>query len=221
MKKTYNSISFSDRDTGMGSRIKLLPILLVILLIAALGAGGYFGYKFINARRNAVVSIEVTSLPTKYIYWVGQDINYTGLEITATRKNGKTFVVAFSDCNLSGYKNDVPMESRVIRVDYQNCTTFFSVEVREKPTATPVLKGISIITMPKTEYKAGDRLDATDGVILIEYTNALPERVNIINDMVTGYSKDCGPGIYELTVTYTDRELNQTATTTYTITVTE
>ncbi|MBO5867875.1 MAG: bacterial Ig-like domain-containing protein [Oscillospiraceae bacterium] len=220
MKRNQNNnISFGDYD-NKGSR-KLLPLLLTVLILLAVAAGGYFGYKFVSARRNAVVSIEVTSPPAKYIYWVGQDIDYTGLEVIATRKNGKTFAVDLNDCEINGFISEYAIEKLILTVKYAGFSDLFSVEVREKPTATPILKGISIVKMPKTVYKVGERLNTDGGVMLVEYTNALPKRINIIKDIVSGYSKDYPPGTYTLTVTYTDREINQVATTTYTITVTE
>ena len=117
MKRNQNNnISFGDYD-NKGSR-KLLPLLLTVLILLAVAAGGYFGYKFVSARRNAVVSIEVTSPPAKYIYWVGQDIDYTGLEVIATRKNGKTFALDLNDCEINGFISEYAIEKLILTVNY-------------------------------------------------------------------------------------------------------
>lgn len=220
MKRNQNNnISFGDYD-NTGSR-KLLPILLIVLILLAVAAGGYFGYKFVSARRNAVVSIEVTSPPTKYTYWVGQEADFAGLEVTATRKNGKTFVVDLADCEITGFISGYVVEDLFITVSYEDCRAYFSVEIREKPKPNPVLKSITLISLPKTEYKLGEKLSTSGGMLYVEYKNGDPKYINLINNMVPGYYDIKAPGTYTLTVTYTDREINQVATTTYTITVTE
>ena len=220
MKKTYNDISFSNHDTGMGSRIKLLPILLVILLIAAIAAGGYFGYKFINTRRNTVVSIAITQLPKNMAFLVGEDADFSGLEITATRKNGKTFTVDLADCHISGFDSSAAMQGQPIKVSYRGINASFSVDINELPKPTPLLKSISLETLPKkTTYKLGEWLSTDGGVILCEYTDGSKLRVNLTNNEIYGFVAITSPGTYTLTVKY--KENGIIAATTYTITVTE
>ena len=216
--KQTNSISFSDYD-NMGSRIKLLPILLVVLLIAALGAGGYFGYKFINALNNRVVSIEVTKMPNKTLYFIGDEANYDGLEVTATRKNGKAFVLDADEFEITGFSSEYASEQSVLRARYGDISAIFIVEVREQPVELALVQSISFKTLPKTQYKLGEWLNTDDGVIKIEYSNKIPVYLNLTNDMVYGFSQVTAPGTYTLTVKY--KENGIIATTTYTITVTE
>ena len=117
MKRNQNNnISFGDYD-NKGSR-KLLPLLLIVLILLAVAAGGYFGYKFVSERRNAVESIAITQLPKYMAFLVGADADFSGLEITATRKNGKTF--AFFNTHLGfGEENQiksVPLLNRIVNV---------------------------------------------------------------------------------------------------------
>ena len=74
-------------------------------------------------------------------------------------------------------------------------------------------------TLPKTEYKLGDRFDAKGGVIRCYYSDGSSFLVSLVSSYVSGYRTIDAPGVYDLTVRY--EKDGDEAFTTYTITVTE
>ncbi len=227
-EKTPKSASKVKSFSRSKSRVQLpqlnvkWKLILSILLAVLLVAGGIItAVCLTGAHNNTVVSIAVTAQPEKYVYFVGQEADYTGLEITATRRSGETFLVPLAECEIIGFTSEYPVAEKVLMVKYEGCSALFSVEIRERPKPTPTLLYITLFKMPKTEYAVGDSLSVTGGMIYVEYENALPKYLTLIPDMVEGYQAGDGAGEYVITVTYYDRELNQSATTTYTITVTE
>jgi len=134
-----------------------------------------------------------------------------------TRNNGETFTVRAGKCKLTGFDSSKAGFCRV-QVEYEGVVSEFSVEIKEPPRPTPALKSITLEKLPKTEYKLGEGLDTTGGVILCEYVDGSVFRVNLTNHSVYGYGNISVPGTYELTVKYLENGV--IAETTYTITVT-
>ena len=165
----------------------------------------------------------ISMLPTNREYYVGEDPDFSGLEIGIIKPKGKTEFIKYTTDNssitITGFDSSTPTEDQRITVTYEGYTAYFSVKIKEIPKPAPVLKSISLETLPKTEYKLGERLDTTGGVILCEYKDGTITRVNLTNGDVSGYSRIDAPGTYELTVKYKKNGI--IATTTYTITVTE
>jgi hypothetical protein len=79
--------------------------------------------------------------------------------------------------------------------------------------------GITLETLPKTEYRIDEWLDTTGGVLLCEYADGSVYRLSLVNSYIFGWENVNGPGEYVLTVKY--MENGTLAETTYTITVTE
>ena len=160
----------------------------------------------IERKGEAISGIEITRLPDKTTYLVGEEADYTGLRVTVTRNNGEKFVVRATDCEISGFNSDIPMENRVVTLKYAGFTELFSVKINENEKPTPVLKGIRLEPMPKTEYKVGEWLDTSGAYIVREYTDGSEVRVNMLKTDVWGWDKvwNKGPGTYTLTVKYAE-----------------
>lgn len=82
----------------------------------------------------------------------------------------------------------------------------------------PKFNGVSIKTMPKTEYKVGDYLSIEGGVLLLHYDDGSTREVVLDYYHIEGFSSK-EPGTYTLTVKYVEDGF--LATCTYEITVTE
>ncbi len=161
--------------------------------------------------------IAISAAPDKTIYLVGEEANYDGLRVTVTRKNGETFTVRAPQCQITGF--DSSAAGSCINVKYEEFEAAFYIKVEDPPRLTPALKGITLETLPKTEYKLGEWLDTTNGVILCEYVDGSTSRLTLTNGDVYGFVDIDAPGEYELTVRYMENGI--IAETTYTITVTE
>ena len=192
----------------------VLPILVAVLAALIVTGVVFAAVSVTTAHNNAVVGIAVTKMPDKQVYFVGQEADYTGLEITATKRNGETLVVPLSACEITGFSSDYAVKERVLLVQYEGCATLFSVEVCERAVIVKLL-GVSLYKEPrKTTYAPGEEIDLGGATIKVEYENAIPKYINPLNEWAT-IEGDV------ITITYVDYELNQSATCTFPITVTE
>lgn len=112
--------------------------------------------------------IEVSHMPTKTRYFVGEPFDTTGLIITvyyadntSTQATGYTL----SSPDMSVYGN------KTVTVTFDEKTVDFSILVVD-------ISGIEVKTMPvKTEYPKGDVFDTTGLSILVKYTDGTSETI--------------------------------------------
>lgn len=109
-----------------------------------------------------------------------------------------------------------------------NNTFYKSVTVKAADlTKMRVLCDCYIETMPKTEYKVGEWLSTSNGVLMLLFTDGTYTRHAMRNSEITGFITNAeteakvtdNPGRYSLTVNYTEDGI--TCRTTYDITVTD
>ena len=164
--------------------------------------------------------IEITSPPTKTTYNAGENLNLTGIVVTATFSDGSTQDVT-SECTFS------PASGTVIYEDTTKITANWTWEdtitysAAQSITVKRVLTGLSITTQPAlTSYYKGDTLDLTGMVVTATFSSGASE------DVTSGcsFSPAAGSalssyGTVTVTVTYTENGVTKTATTTVTVTV--
>lgn len=135
--------------------------------------------------------IEVSHMPTKTRYFVGEPFDTTGLVITAyyadntsTQATGYTL----SSPDMSTYGN------KIVTVTFDGKTVDFSILVVD-------ISGIEVKTMPtKTEYPKGDVFDTTGLSILVKYTDGTSE-TKTTGFEVSGFDSS-SVGEKTITVTY-------------------
>ena len=72
--------------------------------------------------------IEVTQQPAKTVYKIGEQLNITGLEVTATYSNGTTGTVAITAADITGFSSAVEGE-KTLTVTYRGKTATFTITV--------------------------------------------------------------------------------------------
>lgn len=114
-----------------------------------------------------IIGITVEQEPTKMEYYVGENLDLTGIKVVADYADGSTQDVT-SSCVYNpadGYTFTADTEGEIgisYTEDGITCTTSIHVQVKAVPTFT----GISITTPPdKTEYYLGQELDYTGIVV--------------------------------------------------------
>jgi uncharacterized protein YkuJ len=149
-------------------------------------------------------SIEITSLPTKTVYSIGDSFDRTGLKVTATLENGeKNEITAFT---VSGYDSETAGE-QTLTVKYMGKTATFTVTVKE-------ISSITISQKPtKTTYSQGQTFDTSGMVVKAVYTDGTSSEISSGYE-VSGYNSE-NLGSQTVTVTYKDK------TATFTVEVTE
>lgn len=110
--------------------------------------------------------LEVTHMPTKARYFVGETFDSAGLVIAAYYNDNTSEQVTgytLSSPDMSVYGN------KTVTVTFDEKTVDFSILVVD-------ISGIEVKTMPvKTEYPKGDVFDATGLSILVKYTDGTSE----------------------------------------------
>ena len=146
--------------------------------------------------------LEVTHMPTKTRYFVGETFDSTGLIITAYYNDNTSEQVTgytLSSPDMSAYGN------KTVTVTFDEKTVDFSILVVD-------ISGIEVKTMPaKTEYPKGDVFDATGLSVLVKYTDGTSETITTGFE-VSGFDSS-SVGEKTITVTY------KTHTATFKVTV--
>ena len=224
---------FGASGEKMSKKKKLTIIIIAAsaLLLAALITTGiilYVNYSNeIDEEGKNIETVYISEYPTVREYYVGDPTpDYSGLKLGITLKNGTSHFVEYnqeenaSEFSFSGFYTSVPNDEQKIILNYKGHDCEFYVSVLPRPEPIPVMSGISMETLPKTQYVLGEALNVSGGVILIEYINHAPLRVNLTPSNVFGFEKAMaeGAGNHELEVLYED-ESGMFKTTTYTITI--
>lgn len=165
-----------------------------------------------------VLQVAISSLPTKLVYYVGEQPSYTGLTITTTFNDGTEFTEGPEACTFSGFNSEFAEEEQRITVKYKEHTFVYTITIKEPVRPFSPLRSVTLESMPKTEYKVGDWMNVNDGVLLLEYEDGSTRRIQLEHKHVYGFSTD-NPGTFTLTVKI--HEDGYLATCTYEITVTE
>ena len=147
-------------------------------------------------------SVTVSKMPDKTIYFVGETLDVSGMEITVnyhyddngTEKTGS--VVVTSVAKFVTLDTSTANNAAKLTVTYYGKTTTADVVVRD-------VKSIAVnSTAHKASYYVGARLDVTDLTIEITYTDDAKETVAVTADMVSGFASTTASDSLTLTVTY-------------------
>ena len=152
---------------------------------------------------DTIQSVAIDTLPTKVKYNIKDTLDTTGGKLKITRATGKAETIDITKDMVSGFDSSKENTKLPLTISYTENgvtkTTTYTVSV-EDPIASMTLK-----TTPKTEYKYGEPLDISNGVITIVRPSG-PEDKQITKEMVTGYDPT-KLGQQELTIKYGGQEL--------------
>ena len=155
-------------------------------------------------------SITVTG-PNKTEYEIGDELDLTGLVVTAHYSDGNEKVLSAGDYEVSGFDSSTAGE-KTITVTYQGKTETFTVTVKEAEKPVVTLESITVSGPTKTEYEIDDELDLTGLVVTAHYSDGSEAAVEDYE--VSGFDSSTA-GEKTITVTYQDK------TTTFTVNVKE
>ena len=220
----------------IGSVVAGIIVLAValILLISRIGKNGDNNQDEGNQNsptQNAELpasGINLSSPPSKTVYYVGDTPNYSGLKIGVEQVGAKGYFLTYdennNDLTITGFDSSAPVKEQTITVQYKGFTTTFTVEIKELPSADVVsLTGIRVDPLPnKTTYKLGEALNYSGGRVVCEYSDGTTKvlRLDSTGVRVSGFATITAPGEYDITVKYFD-DKGGYAETTFKITMTE
>lgn len=198
--------------------VAVVGILAVIAIVAVAALAAFVPEKS-TANATDTKRISIAAMPEKTEYYTDQIASYTGLQVLVTQENGDTYTVEAKHCQIIGFDSSVPVEQQIITVTYDGQSTTFNITIKERPVQERTLKSIEMDTLPKTQYKLGERISIDGGVIRCEYQNGTTAKIDLAKKYVYGVGEVDGPGTYTLTVKYEEGGI--LCETSYTITVTE
>ena len=144
-----------------------------------------------------LMEIEITSPPDNARCAVGEDLDLTGLEVTAIYSDDSRETVPAEMISISGFDNTEAGEL-VITVMYGGKTAEFAAEVIG-------VAGIEISKWPAiTRYAVGDELDVTGLEITVTFTDGTSETVRVSEGHITGFDSMAAEE-QTLTVTYSSK----------------
>jgi surface protein len=138
----------------------------------------------VNVKAVEIVSIELTTAPTKLEYIENEEFSAEGGEITVTFNNEATQKVALTDekVSVSGFDN-TKIGTQTLKVVYNEKETTFDVKVIAKS-----LEKIAILTQPaKVEYLEGEEFSAEGGEFVAYYNNNSSDTLELGKATISGF----------------------------------
>lgn len=163
--------------------------------------------------------IEFTSPPTKTTYNAGENIDLTGIVVTATFSDGSTQDVT-SKCTFSPASGTVVYENNDKITANWTWEGTITYSAAQNITVKRVLTGLSITTQPtKTSYYKGDTLDLTGMAVTATFNSGATEEVtSLCTSNPAGGTVLTTTGSEPVTISYAENGV--TKTTTFNINVT-
>ena len=157
-----------------------------------------------------LTGIAITKAPTKTTYTQGETFDPAGMVVTATYSNGATLA-----CTGYSYEPNTPLADGTTKVIIRYTEGGVTKTAEQAITVVHRLTKIEITAQPtKTAYEYGDSFQSAGMVVKATYSDGASANV-------TGYS--CSPatlnpvGTQTITVSYTERSVTKTATTSVTV----
>jgi uncharacterized repeat protein (TIGR02543 family) len=117
-------------------------------------------------------SIEITTLPTKLLYKVGESLDITGMVVTGTYSDGTTKVETITEENVTGFDSSEVTVSQTLTVTVNGKTATYtiSVEKADGPALTGVTMDDAVNTMTGMTR---DMEFSTDGINWTRYSTEI------------------------------------------------
>lgn len=183
--------SITDGKTTTNLNISVSSAVPISILVKNAGVSQEITYEKYSDL--VIVSIAVSKMPDKTIYYQGEFFDSTGLEISGTASTGET--VSVTDYELSGFDSS-SAGTKTITVTASDKTTTFEITVSEAS-----ITAISVTTMPtKANYHIGKEFDSTG--IMVTAATSDGNTIDVTKGCTYSGFDSSSPKQCEITVTY-------------------
>lgn len=149
-----------------------------------------------------VISQIIVKQPDKTEYRIGEELDLTGMTVTARYTDSGEKQVAIDDCVITGYDKNKAGE-QTITVSYAGQTDTFVVNVKAELTDI-------VVTPPaQTEYVIGDELNLEGFKVTAKYSDNTQKEISADQVEISGYDKN-QTGSQKVTVSYTEDGITKT-----------
>ena len=170
--------------------------LLPEVIAMEISYGGFIAEVPITVNPKVLVSIAITTEPTKLEYVVGQVADYDGLVVTATYDDSSTAVIAIGDLGISGFDSSAAVADQTITITLGDQTATFTIDVIPRQMIS-----IDIDDYPQVIYEVGDSAAFSDMVVVGVFNDDTTEVLDSANYTVTGFDSSAAANVL-VTVTY-------------------
>lgn len=126
--------------------------------------------------------VAIESVPTKYTYFIGSEIDPTGGKFEVYYKDGSSKVVDMTKTMLSGYDMS-KVGIQTVTANYRGFEKTFNITVMKKPN----LVSLTLTSQPNTnEFVKGTKFDFTGAQAKAVYDDGTQETIDITPEMTTG-----------------------------------
>lgn len=160
--------------------------------------GSFSTYFYVSVRERVLERIEITTLPLKTEYVVGDDFDSEGLVVTGYYEGEYQKIIENQKLTFSPFNSSLPVESQEIRVYLEDKAAEFSVRV------VPLeLETLEIQRLPdKLIYMVGDELDLRGLEVIGTYNNGNKKVLDISEDQIIGFSSKEITDLLPLTISF-------------------
>ena len=149
-----------------------------------------------------LVSIAITTQPSKTEYICGQELDLSDGILTATFDDGSKTTINLSSLEVSGFDTQT-IGQQTIKLSYKGKEVSLSVKVIER-----VAESITVDPLPtKTEYIKGEALDLAGGKLVITFNDNTTQTIDLSEANVSGFDSQ---NVSEQTLTVKYNELTNT-----------
>ena len=149
-----------------------------------------------------VISQIIVKQPDKTEYHIGEELDLTGMTVTARYTDSSEKQIAIDDCVITGYDKNKAGE-QTITVSYAGQTETFVVNVKAE------LTGIVVTPPAQTEYAVGDELNLEGLKVIAKYSDNTEKELSAEQVEISGYDKN-QIGKQEVIVSYTEDGITKT-----------
>ena len=137
-----------------------------------------------------LTSFDISAPPTKTVYFVGDELDCTGLRLHYRDANHDSHYVYYTDdpdsFEITGFDSSAPAERQVITVTCQGFSDTFIVEIKAIQSGTPKLVSIHFSTYPQQIYSVDDTFNYLGGVLTCTYSDGSTKDIELMPEYMYG-----------------------------------
>lgn len=178
----------------------ILAVILVITLIAVIA-----GVIVYNQMDKKISNIYISSYPEKRYYYVGEELDISGLEIHAVTEVGTILTVNSGELTISGFDSSEVSEKQWVTITYEGLSVQYDIAIIELPKPTPTVESIEVYNLQTEydiEYWNEYGLNIVGSMIRLHYSDGSTVEDYLYPEYVSGVRKVDAPETIKITVSY-------------------
>lgn len=211
----FKNLTKQQKGIILAAVVGMVVVIAIVVTCLVLGANGGMGSGSNNGDNTSgekeapIIKIYISAMPTTLTYSVGDSPNYSGMKIAIDRGISGTKYISYEelgeDLIITGFDSSAPSEEQVITVDYKGFTDTYTVTIKEMTKPDPVLVGIEMGTLPKTEITVGKPISIKNGTIICTYDDGSTVEIGLKFEYISDLPDNTVPGEYTIRVIYGEK----------------